>query len=231
MKKLTLFLLILSLGCSGDESDESDVRFFNAIGGAQVVSVRIDGNTLTSELPYGEESRDFSIERGSRRVRVDTPGIVAPIIDERLSILRDYRYRIYLIGSSVNDAATVLVRDSLRESIFSLEESRRIDDGEFRLRFSHLSPRGQRYDIYLTEPEGSLENVEPILSSVAFRQTSRHFDLPQGAFRVIVTETRTRNIVLDSGILSVNRRNSFSFLIFDQLSGGEPLQSTLVLED
>jgi hypothetical protein len=234
MRLFTLLccLCLFTFGCGSDDADNSDIRFFNAIVGADSVTVRIDSETAFQELPYGLASPYYSAERGSRRLRIDAPGVLAPVIDERFSVVRDTRYNVYLVGSSVNDAAAVFVRDSLRESLFSLDERLEIDDGEFRLRFAHLSPRNRRYDIYLTEGDGSLlDGLQPLLSSAAFRQSSRYFDLPQGQFRVIATEARTRRIVLDSGPLNIGRSNSYSFLIYDQLGGGSPLLSSLVRDD
>jgi len=228
MKRTHLFLLlpfaaVLAYGCGsgGSSFNTARVRFFHALPNAASISVSVDNQTEIDLLSYGGESREFSVDEGTRRLRVDVNGLLASVIDQNQSFNSEQSYRIYVVGP-LSDAQLLVRRDLA-------------DDGpaedEFRIRFAHVSAQKDTYDVYIIEPDTSLSAAIPVTESLTYKTISKYFNIPQGAVQIILTQRGSKTIVLDSGPIGISERKNYTYNIIDQPQGGNPLLGVLTSDD
>lgn len=207
------------IGCgSGDDSDTANVRLFHALPNASTINLLIDRDPVIKNLAYGIQSKTFQVDEGTHRVEVEVNGLLASVVDQNNAFSSQQSYSIYVIGP-LNAASVLVQRD--RKDID-------IREGEFKVRLVHLSPVRGNYDVYIVKPEDSLNGAVPVVSRLSYKEVSNYFDLAQGDIEIVITETGTKNVVLDSGPLTIDQAKRYSYILIDQPEGGPPVLGTFI---
>ena len=85
-------------------------------------------------------------------------------------------------------------------------------------------------DIYVTDPGTDLTLTSPVASNVAFEQALPYVEAIAGTYQVRVTPTGTKDVIIDSGALTLENGQVRTVIAVEAVGGGEPFDF-LVLND
>jgi hypothetical protein len=94
----------------------------------------------------------------------------------------------------------------------------------------HEAPHAGPVDVYVTEPGADLTLTPPVASNVAFGQVLPSVTTNAGTYQVRVTPTGTKDVVIDSGALTLESGQVRTVIAVEATGGGPPFDF-LVLND
>jgi hypothetical protein len=177
---------------SSDDEIRSEVRIIHASPDAPPVNILVDGDAAVEGADY-KQAAVLTPEVGTYEIAVEgiIPGGNATVIGPAdFTFEENVRYNVVAVGNLANIDAVVF-QD---EPGFS-------SSNEVRVRIGHLAPDAPDVDVYVTAAgEGDdLSAIDPLLSTVAFRDVADAVDVPAGDYRIQITAAGGDTAVFDSG--------------------------------
>lgn len=219
-----LFVIGAICGCSSssDSGQNADIIVINALSGVPAVSVVLNDEEIEGNLALGQATEPQSIDVSGEvstgdgdftdsrpRVRIYVPGVVTPIIDQRLSLSENERY-FYVIGRS-GDQARGYIRQEEREPLS--DDDSRLIVGNF------ASDYDDPVDIYVTLPNGT-PSLDVVADTVGYGQYSDDIDVPEGVYDVTIREQDGSRIVYQVSSLSFVANETGLLALYDALGRG-----------
>jgi hypothetical protein len=94
----------------------------------------------------------------------------------------------------------------------------------------HASPTAQDVEIYVTDPEAGIAEVDPTLASVPFKANTGYLALAEGDYDVTVTLPGTKDIAIGPATISISNGGVYTAIARDPLPGQMEF-GLIVLED
>lgn len=206
-----------------DATTPADVRVIHAVADAPAVDV-IANNALTlfDGAPFKGVTDYINVAPDTYLIDVaaDADNSVVVIDDASLAVSAGMTY-------------TVIAHDTLANIDLAVvtDMPRRIAT-EAQVRIFHASPAAGTVDIYVTA-DGVITDATPAFSAVPFNSgmlaETGYVSLVAGEYHVTVTPTGTKDVALDTGMLSLAANKIYTALAVDADTGGAPVQ--LILAD
>jgi hypothetical protein len=183
------------------------------------VDIVLDGDTIVRNLAYRAASDYLDASAGGHTLQVSTTGTTNTLLDSDVSIADGTDY-------------TVLVADTLAslKLIVLTDDNGPPPAGKIKVRAVHGSPHAGLVDVYVTTPEDVITGSTPVLINVHFGQFSPYLDADAGSYRVRVTPTKTTDVLIDSGDLTLDEGQVRTAIAVDPENGQGPFE-IVVLSD
>lgn len=225
LKLLTLLLAATAVtaACSDDDNTgpdgEARVRVVHASPDAPAVDILVDDAEVLADVPYRAASGYLEVAPGQRNLKVNAAGTATTVIDADVELTDGTDYTVIASGPVAALAPIVLEDDNTAPGA-----------GNVKVRAIHGAPGAPAVDIYVTAPDADLASESPVLTGVEFGDVADYIEAPAGAYRVRVTPTGSKTVVIDSGELSLASGEVRTVIALDAAGGGAPFE-LLVLPD
>jgi hypothetical protein len=210
-------LILFTVGC-GDGGGSTQLRVVNASPDAPAVDFRYDGKAVAANVAYEQFSSYAKVSSGNRRVEVSPTGTTTDLINVKPAFVQSSFYTL-IAGDKVASIAPLLFIDNLGTPA----------SGAIKVRFIHASPSAPVVDVYLGAP-GSGPTGTPAAANLAFKTATGYLTLPAGTYEVFITPTGTKQVVIDSGPLTLTAGQIRTAVALDAPGGGSPFVA-IVLPD
>jgi hypothetical protein len=223
-KLLSLILAAAAVTACGDDNNgpqgQGRLRIVHLSPDAPPVDVVLDGDTVLTNTPYRAASDYLDASAGGHTLQISEAGTTNTLLDEDVSVADGTDY-------------TVLVADTLAdlEAITLTDDNDPPPSGKIKVRAIQGAPSAPpAVDIYVTDPGADLTNATPVATDVEFGDVSPYIDADAGSFQVRVTRAGTKDVLIDSGALTLESGQVRTAIAVDAEGGGAPFD-LLVLAD
>ncbi len=184
--------LFAGCGGSGGSGGDSLVRFVNAVPGGQTVDAYLDNTLAKAGIAPLSSTTEVQVPSGTRQIRVTSAGNGATnLIASNVSLSNaSYSYVVYGVPGTLQ---TLLLQD----------DTSGVNNNNVRYTVVHAAPGAGAVDVYVTTPTADLTTAAPTVSNLTAGNFQTIGGTPSGSYRVRVTPTGTKNVVIDSGAAGV----------------------------
>ncbi len=223
-----LVLLVLSLGCGsgggggGGTSEDmpEGLKLFDFASNTDALRVLVGENAEEVFLQFGDSVGYLEAPEGTVPIRVLQEDDILPSISSSLSIAsgKDYSYII-----------TVDEDDKLEGTLLS-DDNTDPDTGLFRVRFINAATASTGVDGYLTFPEETQRDRDPVALDVQFKAASAYISVDEGVFRVYFTGSNGTSSLAKSESFAFLQGHTYSVYFAPDEGGGRPYHVDIVLD-
>ena len=225
-RTLVLFLLAaaaLSAACSDDGNTAPEgqgrLRIVHVSPDAPNLDVVLDGDTVASDIAYLGSSDYLELSAAGHVMQISETNTSTTLIDQDVTVADGVDYTV-IVGNTLNDIEALVLTDNNGTP----------PAGTIRVRAVHGAPAAGPVDIYVTDPGTDLTLTSPAASNVAFGQVLPYVQTNAGTYQVRVTPTGTKDVIIDSGALTLENGQVRTVIAVEAAGGGEPFDF-LVLND
>lgn len=229
MKRTLGLLLLAAAALSAACSDSTDtpkgagrLRFVHVSPDAPNLSLVVDGDTVASNIAYLGSTEYLDVTEGGHVIQVADASSNTTLVDQDLTVADNTDYTLLAADTLGSIRATVLVDNNTTPPA-----------GTARVRAVHAAPGApvDGVDVYVTEPDADLTLASPSASEVTFGQVLPDVTVNAGTpYQIRVTAAGSKEVLIDSGTLSLESFQVRTVIAVDAAGGGLPLDF-LVLND
>lgn len=222
---LAATLATTSCGSSGGGSSEGVpelLRVINAAPDLGPLTATIDGQVIASGLEYGTGSEYIDAPEGEgRELRIRGDDDVLPVIDEDLTI------------ETGKSSSAFAIEEEGEVVLLQIEDTpdQEIDPGQFLIRFVNAAEDVASADIYVTFPDDSVSDEDPITTELEFKGSTAYIALDEGEYRLRATTTGTNTVLVNAGVSAFEAGKMYTFVVLEKENGGSPFISVLLADD
>ena len=221
---LSVFLVAAAFtaACHDDTSSgigQGRLRIVHASPDAPDLAVVVDGDTVVSDLAYLGSSEYLELPAAGHVMQVADASADTTLIDRDVTIADGVDY-------------TIVVGDTLRslKALVLTDDNSTPPAGTIRVRAIQGAPHAGAVDVYVTDPGADLTLTGPLASDVRFGQVLPYVQTNSGTYQVRVTQTDSKDVLIDSGALTLQNDQIRTVIAVEAAGGGEPFDF-LVLND
>jgi len=224
-----------SSGGGGSEGEEAPelVRVIHAANGVAALDVQVDNenpdpnaptervsseSSLLREAPiqfervsYGQASAFVDILEGSRTFTVRTQKSAAPLLVQEEQEIEAGKTYSYILVEAEDALTGTLVE----------EDGQLPTAGSFRLHIGNFAASQESVDVYVVQPNTSLQKVTPASSALAYQGFSDYFDVEVGTWSVKFTAPGLKAILESSGDKKFTAGKSYTLLLLDERNSND----------
>lgn len=221
---LPILLSVFIVSCDDDDIKEivnansSFLRAVHASPDAPDVDVEVNDMTALQNVTYTQSS-PYTEVPSNLNVKIKVAGTDNVVIDEDLELEPDDEHTLLAVNTVENIEPLLLFDDNTPPA-----------SGNSKARALHAAPGAPNVDIYITGPDDDISVLPPTLMNIPFLAESDYLEVPSGDYRVRVTPTGTKTVVIDSGTITLEDGQIRTIIAIDADGGGAPF-SFLILED
>ena len=185
------------------------MRFVNVLVDGGALNVVIDDDdALITGLPFEGLTVYQDISSGNREITVSVAGGTSTIADSTTLLIDDADYTYLVYGTSAAPVAQLLTDPTVE-----------VGSGQFALRVSNLAPGSGGFDVYVTQPNVSLDNMSPNIGNVQYSATTLSTLFTSGTLQLRLTLPNSKQVIYDGGTFTFNETASYWFLAYGKGSG------------
>ena len=206
-RKITTFLtaatLVVAAACSAKDAPTGPsttgpsgrLRVVNAVpdptrGGA--ANVKIGDQVFAVNLAYGAATGYQRVYTGSRELHMRrTTDTTIVLLDQTFEVAADADFTAFALGKLPANGGTGI------SAILLPDNNTAPATGNVKLRFVNASPAAGSVDVYVTAPAASITTATPDVSGLNYASATAYLEKPAGTYRVRVTTTATKTVILD----------------------------------
>lgn len=227
MKRFVLFASILFTcmfaACSSTTTPtpKANLRVMHASPDAGLVNVLLDDKNFLSSFPFKDAIGFNQVDAGKRNIKINTTPITTgtttstsvPLVNLSQDLMEGRYYTII----AANTAAAV-------EPLVINEDNSAPPADKLRLKVVHAAPAAPAVDIYLsTSDDITLASLSPVVSNAAFKSESPALDVAPGDYYIRVTPTGSKNVIFDSGKLTLSAGANLTLVAVEQSGAKSPI--------
>jgi hypothetical protein len=172
-------------------SGNARVRVVHLSPDAPAVDILVDNVVASRSLEYTGFIGPVALPAGERNLKVNAAGTSTTVIDVTPKLEAGKRYTALAVGK-LADIEPLLLSDTT----FAFKSAGL-------LRLLHGAPSAPAVDIYISRPGRDLAQLQPVLKNVRFKTSSPYFIVRPGDVQIRIAPAGTKNVVIDSGALSI----------------------------
>jgi hypothetical protein len=207
-------LASFTIGC-GSSSGNTKIRLVNGSPDEGSLDLLVDAKSAVTGVGYGAASSYVSIGSGSRQLQVEPSGSTTVLITRTDGINSGSNLTLVTLNFSFNISSVLLIDDNSAPTT-----------GDFKLRIVNASPGMGAQDVYVVTDGTDINSVNPTFSSLGFGSASSYSTLVAANYRVFFTSPGSKNVSLDSGMLTLSAAQIRTLLALNNTAGG--FESTLL---
>lgn len=159
-------------------------------GGA--ANVKIGDQVFAVNLGYAAATNYQRVYIGPRDLHVRrTSDTTIKVVDQSFSVDTDKDFTAFVMGKLTTNGGTGI------SAILLPDDNGAPAAGNVKLRFVNASPAAGSVDIYVTAPAADITTATPTVSSLNYASATAYLEKPAGTYRVRVTTTSTKTVILD----------------------------------
>jgi len=191
LKKLIIVASVAGLVACGDEdSGKSYLRILHASPDAPAVDIYVNNELQLSDIEYQDGTGYLRLPDGNATVELRQAGTDTVVATHVGTLDTDG----YYAAIAVNPVASLDIR--------VIDETDVVTDGTQDLRVFHAASGADAVDVYITAPDAELG--VPSLDNVSYLSNAVVPDVADGKYQVRVTGEGSKDIIYDTGSLSIN---------------------------
>ena len=227
MKRTLVLLLLAAAALSGACSDDDNtapegqgrLRIVHASPDAPDLDVVVDGDTVATGITYLGSSDYLQLSAAAHVMQLSETNTSTTLIDEDVTVADGADYTV-IVANTLNEIEALVLTD----------DNNTPPAGTIRVRAVHGAKAAGAVDIYVTDPGTDLTLTSPVASNVLFRQALPYVEANAGTYQVRVTPTGSKDVIIDSGALTLVNGQVRTVIAVEAAGGGEPF-NFLVLDD
>ncbi|MFO1462960.1 MAG: DUF4397 domain-containing protein [bacterium] len=213
MKKLLLKLFalgaLLGLGACGGAT--TNLQVFNASPDAPPVDVFVGKENAAGPLAFADFQQYQEVSAGNQTLRVNEAATSRTLTEQSGTLAANQDYTLIVVNF-LNQIQTLLLSDDN-----SVDQP-----SNAKLRLVNAAPSAPGLDFYFTAPNADLNSVTPLLSDLGFKEVSDYLTVGAATYRVRVTQTGTKTVLVDSGNFVLSPSQVRTGVVIDSAGGGAP---------
>ena len=220
---LLLAAAALSGACSDDDNTAPErqgrLRIVHASPDAPDLDVVVDGDTVATDITYLGSTDYLQLSAGGHVMQLSETNTSTTLIDEDVTVADGADYTV-IVANTLNEIEALVLTD----------DNSTPPAGTIRVRAVHGAKAAGAVDIYVTDPGTDLTLTSPVASNVLFGQALPYVEANAGTYQVRVTPTGSKDVIIDSGALTLVNGQVRTVIAVEAAGGGEPF-NFLVLDD
>jgi hypothetical protein len=225
MKRIFLLVSILLTGLlaacnsTNDPKPQANLRVMHASPDGGLLDILLDDKRILRNFGYKDAIGFNQVEAGARNIKADT--VVTTTVTTATTLLNTTQNLVegrYYTVIAANTAAAI-------EPLVIDEDGSAPPTGKLRLKVVHAAPSAPAVDIYVSSPtdDVTLVALSPAVANATFKTISPSLDIAPGDYFVRVTAAGTKNILFDSGKLSLSEGASLTLVAVEQSGATSPI--------
>ena len=227
MKRTLVLLLLAAAALSGACSDDDNtapegqgrLRIVHASPDAPDLDVVVDGDTVATGITYLGSTDYLQLSAGGHVMQLSETNTSTTVIDQDVTVADNADYTV-IVANTLNEIEALVLTD----------DNNTPPAGTIRVRAVHGAKAAGAVDIYVTDPGTDLTLTSPVASNVLFGQALPYVEANAGTYQVRVTPTGSKDVIIDSGALTLVNGQVRTVIAVEAAGGGEPF-NFLVLDD
>lgn len=216
-----LYLTISFVGCGddGDRDDSTNLRVINAATDIGPVDLTVDYDVYREDLQYLENTGYMDFDTDPHIFQISPSNSLSPIDIIRTSLADDVDYSYIVYGSSL-DADAMLLKD----------DNDPAGEDAFKLRVINVAQSTRSYNIYIGVDRSQITREKPIVRNIRYKGVTAYVGGPGGTYEIIVTDSRTNEIV---GILPSQElagEDVYSLLLANDLGRSNAIRIVVLID-
>jgi Domain of unknown function (DUF4397) len=222
MKRIFLLASVLitgmlaACGSTTTPAPKANLRVMHASPDAGLLDILLDDKKILRNFIYKDAIGFNQVEAGARNIKANT--IVTTTVTTPTTLLNTTQNLVegrYYTVITANTAAAL-------EALVVDEDGSVPAAGQSRLRVVHAAPAAPAVDIYVT-PGQDIAAVNPAVPNAAFKSISPALDIAAGKYFIRATEPGTKNIVFDSGEVTLGDGVNLTLVAVEQSGAKSPI--------
>jgi hypothetical protein len=236
---ITVFpLLFCACGTSGgSEEDPELLRVIHAAPEVKEIEVVVGDEPPEDDETTADTARIGRSERFTLRSEIVFGPLKYQGVSEYSEVLEDTALPFVVkrptsVGALLSEEQTigggktytyvVYEEESVVKSVLQEDDLDSPKEGKFRLRAAHFAASQDAVDLYIYDTSSRLVDSEPAVTALAFKSFSDGIEIDAGRYEIKFTETGTKDVIDDIGILDQKAGNVLTLIFFDKKGGGSP---------
>ena len=211
MKVFRVIALLFTLVLASCGSAGSNMQFFNASPDGPALDVLFDSDVVL----FGIDSETFvqyrDVNAGTTTIRLNQAGTSRTLGESTATLIKNQDYTLIALGSAASLAPLLLTDDNTIDQANTAK-----------LRFVHASPSTGPLDFYVTNPGVDLAGINPLLSDLAFGESSEYLIVGPNTYQIRATLAGTKTLAIDSGNFVLSSGQVRTGVAVDKSGGGLP---------
>jgi len=207
-------MALFSTGCGGSGSGtDAMVRFLMASPDAPLVSVFIDGKSVSGNLGYGNATSYISVKPGSRHIQIKPVNGASTIFDQTVS---------FASSSNTSNSNQTFLLTGLAANIKLVtltDGGTTLTTGDGYVRVVNASAAMGAADVYIVPAGNGIGGASPVKGGLTFDQDTGYQLTIAGNYQVFMTTPGTNNALLNTGSISLNAAQNQTVVALDGVGG------------
>ena len=177
------------------------VRTFNALVDGGQVTVTIGDDTLAAGLPFEGMTGYVDVDAGSQEIKVNVGA--STIVDNVQLLIDNTKYTYLIYGTSAGPQAQFLADTAVTPN-----------GGESALIVANAAFGSNGFDVYVTTPGASLDNMSPNFSNVPYTTVTGTATLASGTYQIRATLPNSKQVIYDGGTVTLQERTVYYVVLY-----------------
>ena len=215
---LTLVALCSLSGCgNGNNDDQTNLRFINAVADVDSVDLYVDADMWLEDVAYLDNSGYFNMDTEQHLFQVVPSNSLTPFDNLLTALQDDDDYTYIAVGSALDADALMLVDNNERPS-----------SGSFKLRIIDAYQSSTSYNVYVITSAQQITSVAPTAKSLRYKSVTSYFTGRSGVYNIIITNTQTGDIVSTITNQTFNEEEVYTLILAANPSPLTPIYPLLL---
>lgn len=227
MKQIYLLAAILltgmlaACGSTTDPKPQANLRVMHASPDAGLIDILLDNKKILRNFSYKDAIGFNQVDAGARNLKADTViTTTKPTATTLLNTTQNLAEGRYYTVIAANTAAAL-------EPIVIDEDGSAPAAGQLRLRVVHAAPAAPAVDIYVATSQ-DITSATPTVPNAAFKSISSALEIAAGKYFIRATEAGTKNIVFDSGEVTLSEGSNLTLVAVAQSGAKSPISLVIL---
>lgn len=193
---------ISGCGLDGEDDDQVNLRFINAVSDVSGVDLLVDGDVWIEDQEYLKDSGYFTFDSDQHLFQVVPSDSLTPISNLITALSDDKDYTYIAMGSALDATALMLV-----------DNNERAGSGAFKLRVIDAWQSLQSVSVYVVASGGDFQNSAPAAKSLRYRSVTSYLTGKSGGYDIIVTYTNSGDVLARLPNQTFDSENVYTMII------------------
>lgn len=213
-------MALFSTGCGGSGSGtDAMVRFLMASPDAPLVTIFIDGKSVSGNLGYGNVTAYISAKPGSRHIQIKPVSGASPIFDQTISFAASSNTS-NTSNTSTSNQTFLLTGLAANIKLVTLTDGgTTLTTGDGYVRVVNASAAMGAADVYIVPAGNGIGGASPVKAGLTFDQDTGYQLTIAGNYQVFMMTPGTNNALLNTGSLSLNAAQNQTVVALDGVGG------------